>query len=66
MMATIVKPPAASDAARYDMTSKSGNKPSFIANIKELMTAQKGATRGGKPRRPTYGTQQAAKVAGGR
>jgi hypothetical protein len=64
-MATIPMPPPAANAALYDKTHKSGNRPSMIANIKELMTSLKGATRGGKTRRPGYGTRQAANIAGG-
>jgi hypothetical protein len=64
-MATLQKPPAASNAALYDKTQVSGNLlNSVVAKIQELLSAQKGATRGGGMRRPGYGTRQAAKVAG--
>jgi len=53
------------NAARYDKTNKSGNLKSFIANITELLTSQKGATKG-PGRKPTYATRQAAKVAQGK
>lgn len=63
-----LKPPAAANAALYDKTQKSGNtQRHIVANIKELLTSLKGATSGsGKGRKPTYGTRQAAKVAGGK
>ena len=63
----ILKPPAAANAALYDKTQKSGNnRRSFMAHIQEMLTAQKGATKGGPARKPTYATRQAAKVAGGK
>lgn len=62
----IQKPPPAANAALYDKTQNSGNnRRSFIGKIQELLTAQKGATPNKKAKRPTYGTRQAAKVAGG-
>jgi hypothetical protein len=63
----MIKPPAAANAALYDKTQKSGNMPSFIAKIMELMTAQKGATKGARRDvLPGPGRRQAAKVARGR
>ena len=62
----MIKPPAAANAALYDKTQKSGNLKSFIANIMEHLTSQKGATRG--TRRDVLrgpGRRQAAKAAGG-
>ncbi len=62
----IAMPPTASNAAAYDRTHRSGNTArSFIAKIRELLTAQKGATKGRKSPRSAYGARQAATVAGG-
>ena len=60
------KPNEVANASRYDKTQKSGNLKSFIANITEMMTSQKGATKGGTARRPVYSTKQAAMVAKGK
>ena len=60
-----INPPAAANAALYDKTQRSGNtQRHIVANIHELLTSLKGATKGGRARKPTYGTRQAAKVAG--
>jgi hypothetical protein len=65
-MAMIQKPAPAANAAMYDKTQASGNLPGHLmARIHELMTAQKGATRSAKGRKPGYGTKQAAMVARG-
>lgn len=66
-----IKQVAAANSALYDKTmnssglspSRAGSSPSFIANIKELMTALKGATPDRRGRRQVYSTRQAAKVA---
>lgn len=66
-MATLQKPPKAANSSVYDKTQKSGNLKSFIANIQEMLTSQKGATKGARRDiLPGPGRKQAAKVAGGK
>lgn len=64
-MTAVIKPPPASNAAMYEKNHKSGNVPSMIARIHELLTSMKGSTRGAKARKPAGGSKQAAMVAKG-